>query len=57
MSDRSIQKKRDNNIITSPTGIVISNAAGFGWEYIGDGYFSRDNHIGFFTTGGRWNVE
>jgi hypothetical protein len=56
MSGLSIRKKRENNIIL-PISIVISNASGFGWEYIGDGYFTRGDHIGFFTTGGRWNVE
>ena len=57
MTVRYIQKKRDNNIITSPNNILITNASDFGWEYIGDGYFTRGDHIGFFTAGGRWNIE
>ena len=35
----------------------ILNAESMGWEYIGDGYFIKENNLGYYLENGGWRSE
>ncbi len=41
-----------NEEVLMPTDTQINNALCFGWEYLGDGLFSKGDDVGYFTMKG-----
>lgn len=52
-----IKKQRDRRINTNPSKRQIDNAEMMKWEYMGDGYFTKNNVIGYYTIGGGFETE
>lgn len=44
-------------MINNPTNKQISNSQLLGWEYLGDGLFTKGDLLGYFTQDGRFMKE
>ena len=42
--------------VIEPNPEQLRNCLNMGWEYLGDGYFTKDGKMGWFTNDG-WHKE